>query len=174
MNEPEGSALTAPEDPRWLDDAEMEAWLGLVQVVYRLPQALDRQLRQEVGISHSYYSMLATLSTSPNRTLSMGELARFTDTSPSRLSHAVSTLESRGWVTRRPSAASKRVLEATLTDEGFEVLRRVAPSHVAEVRRRVFDRLTPAQVEQLRDLTATLAEGLDGGPEQPTPANQPL
>ncbi|WP_067652882.1 MarR family winged helix-turn-helix transcriptional regulator [Nocardia harenae] len=149
-------------DPRWLDDREMAAWMPLIKLIHLLPQALDRQLRDEVGIGHSYYSMLASLSDAPERTLPMGELARYTATSPSRLSHAISVMEERGWVQRKPSPSDRRIQYATLTAAGLEVLRKVAPSHVAEVRRLIFDRLDPEQVDQLRDLGTVLLDGLDG------------
>lgn len=148
-------------EPRWLDDDEMAAWLPFVQLVYLLPQALDRQLRDEMGISHTWYSMLAALSAAPDRTLSMGELARLSMASPSRLTHAIGTMEKRGWVVRRPCPTDKRSLYAVLTDEGFAALEAMAPSHVAEVRRRVFDRLTPTQVDQLRRIALSLLDGLD-------------
>ena len=38
---------------------------------------------------------------------------------------------------------------ARLTDEGQRLLERVAPGHVAEVRRLVLDPLTPEEVDQL-------------------------
>ena len=37
-------------EPRWLDEAEMQAWLRLLRVVMLLPGALDRQLRQDAGL----------------------------------------------------------------------------------------------------------------------------
>ena len=49
------------EQPRWLSDEEMDAWLSLVRVMHLLPQQLDRQLREEAGISHVYYQILAML-----------------------------------------------------------------------------------------------------------------
>ncbi len=159
------AGAVSEQEPRWLDEAEMTAWLALVGVVYRLPQALDRQLRAEAGISHAYYSMLATLSDAPERTLSMGDLARATGTSASRLSHAVGSLEERGWVRRRPCPTNRRIQYATLTDAGFAVLADLAPQHLAEVRRRVFDHLTPAQVAALADAAAAIGAGLaDIGP----------
>jgi DNA-binding MarR family transcriptional regulator len=92
----------------------------------------------------------------------MSELARLTGISASRLSHAVSSLESRGWVTRAACANDGRGQVAQLTGEGRGMLERTAPGHVAEVRRLVFDRLTPEQVTQLRDLATTVANALDG------------
>lgn len=156
--------MTAPRtegEPRWLDDDEMAAWLPFVQLVYLLPQALDRQLRDDMGISHAWYSMLAALSAAPERTLPMGELARLSMASPSRLTHAVGTMEKRGWIVRRPCPTDKRSQYAVLTDEGFAALEKIAPSHVAEVRRLVFDRLDAEQVDQLRRIAQVLRDGLD-------------
>ena len=107
-------------EPRWLDDQEMATWLPFIRLLYLLPQALDRQLREEMGISHTWYSMLAVLSAAPDRTLSMGELARLSMASPSRLTHAIDTMDKRGWVGRRPCPTDKRSHYATITDEGFE------------------------------------------------------
>lgn len=158
---PGANCPSAPQDVRWLDDVEMAAWLPLIRLIYLLPHALDQKLREDVGISLSYYSMLAMLSGRPERTMSMGELARITATSPSRLSHAVTQLEHRGWVQRRPCPTDRRIQYATLTDEGFAVLERIAPAHVAEVRRLIFDRLDRRQVEQLGEIGTRLTEGLD-------------
>ena len=41
------------------------------------------------------------------------------------------------------------------------MLEAIAPSHVAEVRRLVFDKLDRAQVEQLRRIGQTLLDGLE-------------
>jgi DNA-binding MarR family transcriptional regulator len=157
----EVAATAAAGSTRWLDAEEMAAWLPLLRVVQLLPQAMDRQLRQEAGIGHAWYQVLATLSAQPEQTLSMGELARLAATSPSRLSHAVAAMEERGWVTRRPCPTNRRVQYATLTDPGRSLLERLAPGHVAEVRRLVFDRLTGSDVTQLRSLALKLLVPLD-------------
>jgi DNA-binding MarR family transcriptional regulator len=80
----------------------------------------------------------------------------------SRLSHAVSTMEDRGWVERAASPDDRRGQLARLTDDGRALLRRHAPGHLAEVRRRVFDRLTPEEVRELGRLVGRLEEGLVG------------
>jgi DNA-binding MarR family transcriptional regulator len=152
--------VTVTPEPRWLDADEMAAWLALVRVVTLLPQALDRQLREDAGISHVYYQILAMLSAAPDGQLRMSELARLTGVSASRLSHAVSSLESRGRVARGTCPEDGRGQMAGLTDEGRAVLARTAPGHVAEVRRLVFDPLTPEQVAQLRALATEISAAL--------------
>ena len=147
-------------EPRWLDEQEMAAWLPLVRLLGLLPQALDRQLREDAGISHVYYQILAMLSDAPRQQMRMSELARLSATSLSRLSHAVASLEDRGWVERSPSPEDRRGQLAGLTDSGRQVLADVAPGHVAEVRRLVFDRLTREQVTQLAALATTVLDGL--------------
>ncbi|MBP2325903.1 DNA-binding MarR family transcriptional regulator [Kibdelosporangium banguiense] len=147
--------MSTPE-PRWLSHQELAAWLNLTRLLLRLPTALDRQLRDEAGLPHAYYQVLAILSGQPGRAMRMAELARHTGTTPSRLSHAVATLEQRGWIERQACATDKRGQIALLTDAGFAVLEAAAPGHVAEVRRLVFDHLTPDDVAQLGAITAKL------------------
>jgi DNA-binding MarR family transcriptional regulator len=153
-------AAPAPPEPRWLDATEMRAWRGLLQVLQLLPLALDRQLQAEAGIPHAYYSILATLSEAPDRTMRMSALATRTATSQSRLSHSVARLEERGWVSRRSCPSDRRGAMAVLTDAGQAALAAAAPGHVAEVRRRVFDLLTEEQVRSLADVADALAGGL--------------
>ncbi|MDA8297158.1 MAG: MarR family winged helix-turn-helix transcriptional regulator [Actinomycetota bacterium] len=135
-------------EARWLEADEMAAWLALLRVVVTLPQGLDRQLRREAGITHISYSILAVLSTSHDRCQTMRALAEATGTSLSRLSHAVDALAERGLVARRPSRDRRRQL-AELTDAGAALLTEIAPGHVAEVRRLVFDHLERHEVAML-------------------------
>ncbi len=148
-------------EPRWLDEAEMQAWLRLLRVVMLLPGALDRQLRQDAGLTHASYIVLACLSDAPDRSMRMSELARVTATSQSRLSHSVAALEQRGWVQRRPCPQDRRGQLASLTDAGVQVLLDTAPGHVAKVRSLVFDPLGPADVEHLSAVAERLVGRLE-------------
>jgi DNA-binding MarR family transcriptional regulator len=150
------------ERPRWLSAQEMDAWLSLVRFVHLLPQQLDRQLREEAGISHVYYQILAMLSEAPDGRMRMSELARLTSTSTSRLSHAVAALEDRGWVVRTTCETDRRGQLAALTAAGRRMLEQTAPGHVAEVRRRVFDVLDDGELAQLRALAAKLSAAAEG------------
>ncbi len=154
-------SATTVTAPRWLDAEEMAAWLPLVRLIHELPQTLDRRLREEAGLTHTYYAMLASLSAQDDRSLPMGELAALTSTSPSRLTHAIGVLEERGWVLRRRCPSDGRSQFAVLTDDGQALLERIAGNHVAHVRELVFDRLSPEQVRQL----AQIATALVGAPD---------
>jgi DNA-binding MarR family transcriptional regulator len=145
----------------WLDDDEMAAWLRLIAVVELLPGVLDSQLRRDSGLSHFEYYVMAMLSQAPDRTLRMSALAQRTHATLARLSHVVTRLEKRGLVERHPSPDDARATDARLTEAGWEAVVAAAPGHVTTVRDRVFDVLTPEQVEQLRDITASMLTRLD-------------
>ncbi|GII56155.1 MarR family transcriptional regulator [Planotetraspora thailandica] len=147
--------------PRWLTEEEQEAWMALVSVLVRLPAALDRQLQRDAGISHFEYQVLAMLSTSPERTMRMSDLAETADGSLSRLSHVVSRLEKRGWIRRSPDPADGRYTLATLTEGGWDKVVASAPGHVEAVRDFVIDPLTKPQVRQLRDIGRRILNTVD-------------
>jgi DNA-binding MarR family transcriptional regulator len=148
-------------EPRWLDDEQQQAWLALVGMTFRLPAALDAQLRRDAGISHFEYQVLAGLSMTPERTLRMSRLAAFVEGSLARLSQVVTRLEKRGWVRRTPDPADGRYTLAILTDTGWDTVVATAPGHVAEVQRLVFDPLTRAQQRQLRDIGRRILRAID-------------
>jgi DNA-binding MarR family transcriptional regulator len=134
----------------------MGAWMNLAQLLMLLPTALDQQLREDAGITHAYYQILVALSAQPDRAIRMTQLARLSGTTTTRLSHAVTALEQRGWIERRPCPDDKRGQIARLTDTGMSILQAAAPGHVTEVRRLIFDHLTTADITRLRDITAKL------------------
>src|SRR3954471_23596051 len=158
----------APRDPgsdaegtRWLDAEEQQAWRAWLYSAQLLLDRLDRELIRTTGISHAYYEILVALSEAEGRMLRMSELADRCLSSRSRLSHAVSRLEERGWVRRQVCAEDGRGLLAVLTDEGLAALEGAAPVHVEGVRTHLFDQLSPAQVAALRDIGETLLGHLD-------------
>ena len=151
-------------EPRWLAPGQLDAWMNLAQVLMLLPSALDRQLRDEAGVPHAYYQIMASLSAEPGRSMRMTDLARAVGTTTSRLSHAVASLEQRGWVRREACPSDRRGQIACLTDPGYSTLAAAAPGHVAEVRRLVFDHLTGDDVDRLREITAKILPSLTGRP----------
>jgi DNA-binding MarR family transcriptional regulator len=150
-----------PGEPRWLDAEEQRAWRAWLYSTQLLNDRLDRELMRATGIPHAYYEILVQLSETPGRQMRMSELADRCLSSRSRLSHAVSRLEERGWVRRQECAEDGRGLLAVLTDEGFAALAAAAPIHVEGVRTHLFDQLSPAQVAAMRDIGETLLRHLD-------------
>ncbi len=144
---------------RWLTADEQRAWRAYLESTQLLFGRLEAEL-QELGIPHSYYEILVRLSEAPERKLRMSQLAEHSLSSRSRLSHAVARLEEMGWVERLQCGTDKRGFEAHLTDEGFAALAAAAPTHVAGVRRHLFDQLTPEQVEQMREIGEAVASYL--------------
>ena len=65
----------------------------------------------------------------------MTELADRTAQSRSRLSHQINRMETRGLVSREECEGDKRGTFAVLTANGEVTIKKVAPSHVASVRR---------------------------------------
>src|SRR3954467_14237253 len=120
-SQPSGGQLPVGE-PRWLDAEEQKAWRAALFSWMLLQDRLDRELTHTTGISHSYYEILVALSEAPGRMMRMSELADRCLSSRSRLSHAVTRLEERGWVRRQVCPDDGRGLLAVLTDEGFAAL----------------------------------------------------
>jgi len=140
---------------------EWSAWLQLVTTFTLLPAALDSQLQREAGISHFEFVVLVALSRQPDRRLQLKDLAVLANGSLSRLSHVMSRLEARAWV-RRMSGTRGRATYAELTDKGYRKLMEAGPIHLREVRRLVFDVLTPDEVKALRQVTSRINAGLLG------------
>lgn len=152
-------------EPRWLDQAEMAAWLGLLRVTMLLPAALEAQLQRDAGVTQFEYLELAALSDSPGRTLRMSTLAGLANGSLSRLSHVVRRLEGRGWVFREPCPQDGRVTNATLTDEGYDKLVATAPGHVAAARELVIDRLSRDRLGALAGMCESILTAIDTRPD---------
>jgi DNA-binding MarR family transcriptional regulator len=144
--DPNAGDLQGDAGPRWLSADEQAAWRQLVQLLFRLPGALDAELQRDAGISSFEYMVLSGLSEAENRTLRMSDLAVMAAGSLSRLSHVVSRLEKRGWVRREPCPGDGRFVNAVLTDDGWDKVVATAPGHVESVRRLVVDALSPQEL----------------------------
>lgn len=145
---------------RWLNAEERRIWLGWVFTSRLLWEEIERDLQRDSGLSFGHYEILVMLSETPTRARRMSELADATQSSRSRLSHAVARLEELGWVRREACPEDRRGQLAVLTDEGFAALEAAAPMHVESVRRHLFDLLSPAQLANLQEIQEEVLEHL--------------
>lgn len=147
---------------RWLTPEEQRAWRAYIAATHLLEDALDRQLQQDAGMPHLYYSILATLSEAPGLQLRMTDLAEALKITRSRLTYAVNRLEKDGLVRRESCRWDKRGSIAVLTDEGMAEVERAAPGHVETVRAALFDHLDEEQVGQLEEICGRITRALEG------------
>lgn len=152
--------MTNTRPPAVLTGEDLETWAGLATVLEWLPPVLDAPLVHDFGLTHFEYGILFALADAPDRTLRMSELAGFANSSLSRLSRAVTRLQSRGWVQRSQDPKDGRSTRAALTATGLEVFSEATPGHVDTVRRLVLDPLTAAQKRQLREITVRIQQAI--------------
>ncbi|MFB6891942.1 MarR family winged helix-turn-helix transcriptional regulator [Kitasatospora sp. NPDC056327] len=149
-------------EPRWLNDAEMQAWTGFLETYELLSRLVDRQLREDGGVTQVQYEILTRLDESPGRRRRMTELADLMVCSRSGLTYQVSQLEKAGLLKRETDVSDERGVFAILTDAGLALLERAAPGHLRTVRDGFVDVLSEEQVDQLADIMAVTRKHLRG------------
>jgi DNA-binding MarR family transcriptional regulator len=136
---------TAERVITWLNDDEQRAWRIHLDVSRLLMHQLERDL-QPFGLTNNDYEILVNLSEAEDRRMRMSDLAKSTLQSKSRLSHQITRMEASGLVRRENCESDRRGLYAVLTDQGWDIMRQVAPRHVASVRSHFIDLIPPDEL----------------------------
>jgi DNA-binding MarR family transcriptional regulator len=136
-------------DVRWLDDVEQRAWWALLEVGSGLFDLLSADLKEAGGLTLEDYEVLHLLSQADSHRMRVGELADTMLASRTRLSQRIDRLSDRGLVERTRCPDDRRAIHVVLTEAGFDFLRDLAPQHLDQVRRRVFDHLDRDDVEAI-------------------------
>lgn len=131
-----------PQVPNWLATDQQIIWRDWLAAVRVINDQLHSDLRPH-GIDLNEYEVLVVLSEAEGRQMRMSSLACAANQSRSRLTHTISRMEKSGLVTRQVATDDKRGVIAKLSDKGFALLERVAPEHVASVRRVFVDAVDP-------------------------------
>src|SRR5258708_30638568 len=105
-----------------LDEDQVRTWKAYSWAARRLFAQLDREMQRDAGLPMTYWELLRHLDQAPQRSMRMSDLAEVTQSAPSRLTHAVSQLESSGLVRRRQCTSDRRGSYAELTDAAGEAL----------------------------------------------------
>lgn len=173
----EDPAATTAE-PVWLSDDEQRVWRLYLRAHADLMGHLHRRLQAASQLSLPDYEVLADLTERPDGQARIFELSRSLQWEKSRLSHHLKRMEARGLITRQNCPTDARGSIVCVTQTGWSVMERAAPSHVADVRRLVFDALTGEQIADMEQICATtlamIARDLDdplpdGGDAPPPP-----
>ena len=155
------------EPPHWLDAREERAWRGYRRMSLLLDARIARDLAADSGLSEPDYDVLSVLSEASDDRCRISELADRMLWSRSRLSHHISRMEARGLVTREAHPQDGRGAVVVLAPGGRHAIEAAAPEHVASVRAHFIDRLTPAEVDALAEITRKVLEPLRDDPERP-------
>jgi len=115
------------------------------------------------------FQILASLSDAPDQTRGLSELADDANMSQSRLTHRLRGLIEQQEIAITEDPDDRRAKRATLTPKGFGRLKEIAPIHVENVQRLIFDPLTPQQTQALADATSAIANNLCRHPEYLNP-----
>lgn len=152
--------MTIVAKTKWLNQAEMRAWLAYVTTSVDLQRAIERDL-EPFGLDGGDYQLLAMLSDAPDRRMKMCDLADTLRLSRSGLTRRMEGVLRKKIVARVQSDGDKRVAYAVMTDKGMDLLRKVAPHHVDSVRHHMIDRLNDTEIRSLATAFEKIAKGLN-------------
>lgn len=156
---------------RWLDESEQAIWRAYLESTQLLWDRLARELDDDSELPLPEYEILARLSEAPGRSLRMSELADLLTHSRSRLTHTVTRMQGRGFVTRRPCPDDGRGVLCAITDAGQAALAAAAPVHVEGVRSHLFDQLDDEEVAVLGRALAKVGHHLRQSRTSQTPSS---
>jgi DNA-binding MarR family transcriptional regulator len=138
--------------------AAVAAW----EALFRAQVAVLRQLNTEFPTEHlsfNEYDVLFNLSRQPERQSRIRDLNRHLLLTQPSVSRLVDRLVARGLVRKEADPGDGRGTIVCLTDEGFELFRKVAVIHAESIHRRVGGALSTEELETLAELTDKLRNG---------------
>ncbi len=127
--------MDTTHDTPWLSPEQQVSWRDFMVGTTALNDRLDRDLRQEHGLSVHEYEILVRLSEAPGHAIRMAELAESLSHSRSRITHTISRLERGDLVHRGQCSEDGRGVSAVLTAAGLTALEAAAHTHVRGVHR---------------------------------------
>ncbi len=148
-----------PDGLKYLTPRYARAFLGLVRAGETLDRALDAELSARHSLTLRAFEVLLFLAVfSARGSMRMSDLIAQAPLSQSRVSRLVAELEARGLVERRGVADDARAWEVTITPLGLKTFRAAQDTHLDQLDRRLFSRLSSAEIDQLGSITAKILD----------------
>jgi len=123
----------------------MRAWRGFIERSADLINIITKDL-EPYGLDGGDYQLLAMLSEAPGHKMKMCDLAQTLGLSRSGLTRRMDGVLKAKYVSRVGDQEDRRVVFAQITEKGLALIKKVAPHHVASVRRHMIDLLSPAEI----------------------------
>jgi DNA-binding MarR family transcriptional regulator len=144
-----------PARARWLTENEQAAWRAFQEMQMGLSAQLARDVAAHSKLSYPDYVVLVVLTDHPEG-MRLFELGTLLGWEKSRTSHQVDRMKARGLVEKCACDKDRRGAVVYASARGREEIAAAAPSHVEAVRRLFIDRLSPAQLGELRRISETV------------------
>jgi DNA-binding MarR family transcriptional regulator len=133
---------------KWLNEAEMKAWLGFVTHASDLLRAIERDL-EPFDVDGGDYQLLAMLSDAPDYRMKMCDLADTLRLSRGGLTRRMEGVVAAKFVERVRDEVDGRAVFAQMTPKGYAFIKKIAPHHVKSVRSQMIDLLSDAEIKAL-------------------------
>ena len=144
-----------------LEPEQLVAYLALKDVASLIDHGVEKQLREDGGLSGIAFSVLARLSGGPMR---MTDLADSLVYSRSGLTYQAGQLEKAGLVTRTPAEDDERSIVVEMTAAGRELLATVMPGHIEVVRELFLAPLSPEDITTITDILGRVRDRMRAAP----------
>ncbi len=142
---------------------QLRSWRNYIETAEALRSRLGSRLQSESELSAGDYQVLLALTEADDHTLRSSELADLIDWERSRLSHHLGRMEKRGLIRRQACADDVHGIDVIATNAGAAAFRAGSVPHLRAVSELFLDALTPAQLDEVDDVTRALRAhlGLD-------------
>ncbi|PWV46384.1 MarR family winged helix-turn-helix transcriptional regulator [Nocardiopsis sp. L17-MgMaSL7] len=161
--ERDGADTVEPRESGSSDDDLITAW-GLVHEAMNAiqPRLLHGITPDGKDMAGPWFEVLIRLQRTPGHQLPMSRLAREVSLSTGGFTKLADRLEKEGYLERHNCASDRRVVYATLTEEGLEFIVAARVRHVERLREHVLAPLGEAGVRQLAAIARTLRDSARG------------
>lgn len=139
-------------------DPRLDAWRAFLRAHARVIRKLERELQDDERLTLTDYDVLVQLARAEDRRMRMSELADGLLLSRSGATRLVDRLVAEGLVERVMCDTDRRGQWASLTDAGFDRLRRATPTHLRGVSEHFLSQLSDDDVASLRRILAPIGE----------------
>lgn len=139
-------------------DPRLDTWRTFLRAHARLVRELERELQDEQQLALTDYDVLVQLSAAVERRLRMSELADRLLLSRSGATRLIDRLVAEGLVERVSCESDRRGQWASLTDAGYQRLRRATPTHLRGVATHFLDRLSAEDLAGLERMLEGVLE----------------
>ncbi len=141
-----GAGMADTQEPGCGSDERMRTFGLLLEAHQRLTRVLDADLQRTDGISLQTFEVLLRISRSPERRLTMSELAGQVALSAGGVTRLADRLEQDGLVARQACPSDRRRMHLVLTDDGDRVLGSAIEHHSVALDEHLCSRVDPADL----------------------------